>query len=473
MPTTQTNKKILDLKRWEFCTPTATATGAGQCADLSRHVQQNVLLLQSATLARLYSVEEDGWITLPSPALTGSPLDGSGICAGAWSTGTTVGASTLTASAGSTTTITTNQTLARDLRGYPIHIVSGPNAGVTLTISSNTLGANAVITVPAQASAFTNATVYRLGTPTWYVVCSGTQSAGTFRKYDYATNTWTTLSQTGLPTLGTDGVLVATPSWQWTDYLAFATGTATAGGATTITNSAKSWATNQWANYQIRIVSGTGAGQIRTVASNTGTVITVSAAWATNPDATSQYSLEGNDDFLYYIGNNAVTLYRYSISGNAWSTITPTVARAGAATAGLSGLWVSGSPDSAWTSESAIINGRRIYSHRGVSLDYYDIAANAWTSVGPAPGNETFAAGSQYAYSGRYLYSQLNQTGRWFRYDVVTNDTVGWTTALYTQATAVTGSRCWVARYVDGNTTIEYVYFVLNSLTVLLRQMVI
>jgi len=67
------------------------------------------------------------------------------------------------------------------------------------------------------------------------------------------------------------------------------TGTATSGASTTLTDTGKSFATNALANAQIRIVAGTGIGQSRTVSSNTATVITVSAAWATNPDTTSQY----------------------------------------------------------------------------------------------------------------------------------------------------------------------------------------
>jgi hypothetical protein len=69
------------------------------------------------------------------------------------------------------------------------------------------------------------------------------------------------------------------------------TSTATAGGATTLTDGAQSWVTNVWATGTVTIVSGTGAGQTRTISSNTGTVLTVSSAWTTNPNATSVYRL--------------------------------------------------------------------------------------------------------------------------------------------------------------------------------------
>lgn len=75
----------------------------------------------------------------------------------------------------------------------------------------------------------------------------------------------------------------------------FYTGTATAGGATTLTDSGAAWPVNAFApnahTWRVGITAGTGAGQTRNIASNTGTVLTVSAAWTTNPDATSAYRI--------------------------------------------------------------------------------------------------------------------------------------------------------------------------------------
>ena len=68
--------------------------------------------------------------------------------------------------------------------------------------------------------------------------------------------------------------------------------TATAGGASTLTDGIKAWATNQWKGFTVSITGGTGSGQKRIVASNTGTVLTVSAAWVTQPDATSTYTID-------------------------------------------------------------------------------------------------------------------------------------------------------------------------------------
>jgi len=478
MATTNGNRKILDLKRWEMCSPAPAASVAGALIASSRHYRQQQLYVVSTTAAYLYRPDEDGWVQVPSPALAGTFAAGASCVATAISTGATVAAATLTATAGTTTSFTTNQTLARDLRGYSVRIVGGPNAGQTFTIASNTIGANAVITTVETAGvAFSASTVYQLLTPRWYLLGSGTLASGSFKVYDFATNTWTTLVNTGLPaTIATDGRLIATPSMVDGETVAFATGTATAGAGSTITNGAKAWTTNQWTNYQIRITGGTGAGQIRTIASNTGTVITVSAAWATNPDATSTYEITGNDDFLYYIGNNAVTMYRYSISGNSWSTLSPGVARSAAPAAGASGHWFWDADEPEWTNENAIQNGRYIYSVRGgasTAIDRYDIAANSWSVVTYAPATDTFTTGTKYVLVEGNLYIQKDATGRWFRYHIPTNEIDGWGTCLYPNGAAIVGDTAFDAFYKDGATTIRYVYMLLNTSTVMLRQMII
>jgi hypothetical protein len=478
MPTTNLNKKGLNLKRWEPLQSALSATVAGANISMSNVYKQIALYINSNTTSWLYNPEEDGFVPLPSPALATTFGAGVSVCAGHFSIGASTGLQALTATGGSTSTIITNQTLTRDLRGYSVQIVGGPNAGLTIPIVSNTIGANAVIRVDTQSSAFTASTTYRLLTPVWYVIGGSTLASGSFKKYDFATNTWTTLTQTGLPaSITTDSVLVSTPSYQGSSYVSFVTGTASAGAASTLTNSAKNWATNQWANYQIRITSGTGVGQIRTISSNTSTVITVGTAWATQPSTDSVYSIEGNDDFIYYMGSGVVTLYRYSITSNTWTTLSPTAARSVAPGAGMSGIWAWGVTDSDWNSEDTIINGRRIYSFRGAAssaLDYYDIALNTWVStVTYSPQTETFTNGTKYAYYRNFIYIQKDATLRWYRLNLPTSEMYGWTSINNTSGGGVVGNTAYIYLYVDGATIIPYVYFIYNTSTLHDRQMII
>jgi hypothetical protein len=322
-------------------------------------------------------------------------------------------------------------------------------------------------------------------TPRFYVInaitAAGTTTAAVFRFYDLATNTWQS-AETGATdgiapaaVIATDSRLVATPSWLDSDYQSFATGTATSATGTTLANSAKTWATNQWANSQVRIVSGTGAGQIRSITSNTGTTLTV-PTWTTTPDATSVYSIEGNDDYIYYLGNAAVTMYRYSISAGTWTTLSPVAARGAAPGAALSAHWVWGATQPDWTNESEIRNGRYIYSLRGggsAAMDRYDIAGNTWAAITYSPAVDTFTTGSKYVYLGDYLYMQKEATGRWLRFNVSTSEVDGSTQILYPQGAPAVGDTAFDVTFHDGVTDITYLYMILNTSAVTLRQMVI
>lgn len=68
-------------------------------------------------------------------------------------------------------------------------------------------------------------------------------------------------------------------------------GTATAGGANTLTDAGAGWTVDAFVGCLVRITGGTGAGQTRTIASNTPTVLTTTTNWSTNPDATSLYEI--------------------------------------------------------------------------------------------------------------------------------------------------------------------------------------
>jgi len=77
-----------------------------------------------------------------------------------------------------------------------------------------------------------------------------------------------------------------------------AMGKAESGTINALTDSDKSWTSDEWAGETIEITRGTGSGQTRTVASNTDTVITVSSDWVTNPDATSEYRVTSGHEWI-------------------------------------------------------------------------------------------------------------------------------------------------------------------------------
>lgn len=467
MATTLAKTSLIELSRWEICQTTPAFQPNVECRLMAscRHVKPVGYLMQSNSSYYIYHFDTDAWqAKFDQGSLTTGGV-GSTVVASTWSTGSTVGVSSLTATSGTTTSIVTNQNFVRDLRGYKVHILSGPNAGATLTITGNTTGANSTIYVDAQASAFSASTTYRLLTPRFY--WNWSSGASSFKVYDYATDSVVSLSLTNGPgSSSNDAMLVSTPSWKDSGYLAFATGTATSATASTLVNSAKNWTTNQWSNSQVRIVSGTGAGQIRTISSNTATTLTISANWTTTPDSTSTYSIEGNDDYLYWSGNGTNTLLRYSISGNSWTSL---ATRAAVTGAGCQGFWPHNVTDAAWTSESSIQNGRYIYSQRGSNnvLDIYDIALNSWTA-------KTYTSAyvptsnnlRKFCYPGGdfyYLFDESGQLGGALRWHIPSWSISGGfqkvPTTVGLSGGTLGGQSTFDAVFTDGNTSITYIYY--------------
>lgn len=304
----------------------------------------------------------------------------------------------------------------------------------------------------------------------YWVICIDGTGEGQFAQI--TSNTATALSFSAVTT-GFD----ATSVYEILGQRPFAMGVATAGASTTLTNSAKSWTTNQWTNYQVKILSGTGIGQIRTISSNTGTVLTVSSAWTTNPDTTSVYVIQGNEDYIYLAGNAAVTMYRYSISGNSWTVMAPTVARAGAPSTGMSLNWVCNTEQDSWYNESDFREGRYLYSCRAgatATIDRFDIAggtsgAGAWVAV-TYVGTETFTTGSSAFADSRYIYIRKDATNRFFKYSITGNYMEPLSVNMYTDGAALLGQKVWV-KGLNSNNSIKWLYSLQNTGTALHRLM--
>jgi len=72
----------------------------------------------------------------------------------------------------------------------------------------------------------------------------------------------------------------------------YATGTSTGSNAiNNFNDTGKAWTPGQYRGAELRIVSGTGAGQYRSIGGNSATQLLIADAWATTPDATSVYEV--------------------------------------------------------------------------------------------------------------------------------------------------------------------------------------
>ena len=472
MATTANLRKLLHRKCWEMCTPSLgplqaanTSSGSFVVSDKFNLIPGSLaFFVNSASGIFRYDGDEDSWVQLPNSGIAGAFA--AGACGEFRALGAMGGVFTQTATAGTTTTLTTSLTLVRNLVGRRIRVIDGAGVGYDGTIASNTLGATSVVTVtPPSGVAFGATTKFQIYSGSLWFMNAGTTAVG-FAVYDLATNVWTQRSVTNLPTAwGTEGQLVSTIGAAGS----FATGTSTGSNtSTTLNNTGKAWATNMWANYQVRITAGTGIGQIRVITSNTATALTV-AAWTVTPDATSVYSIEGNDDQFFLLGNNNVTLYRFTVSTNTWATVTPGAARSGAPGGGCTANWIDGVPG--WDKETQVAlysttlfrqNGRYLFSFRGNAtntLDVYDIAANTWIS-GVAYGNqmETFAAGSSSFDFDGSIYLQKEATGRLFKFTLADWTMKSISATPLSQGTSVGGQKMFLLPFTDGGTRLDFLY---------------
>lgn len=479
-----TNKlnKIVNLKIWETIgiNPYGImGSGAFITGDtVSDFIPEgdNIFVVLSSTSAQRYSAAENAFVAITSPGLGGT--FGPGTCGETMVYGAPGGVLLQSATAGTTSTITTNLNIVANLVGKKIKIAGGPNAGGQYTIAHNTIGANAVITLTATAPlAFSAATKYYLCTGSLWVFNAGTLSSSSFRVFDYATNTWTSRSITALPTTwGTEGQLVRQHSI--TDN--YASGTVAAATSTTLVVNGLTGTGWNYTNFEVEIVSGTGVGQVRVISAGTTSTLTVATAWTTIPDSTSTYVIKGNRNVLWLLGNGATTIYQFDIALNTWTTITPTSERGGAMVSG-------GTADVVKDNQDWIVpvvasgniggqNGRYIYSFRGnaSSLDIYDIALNTWRAVsyGNANGEWIWNASCAIA-DGKYVYIANGSSGRHFRFNTTTNSLEPWSFNIYPQSTATNGDKLLIVKYKSGNDTLTWLYSLGHSINIVQRVLLI
>lgn len=467
MSYTNTNITLLDKKEAQTMCNLPIATAAGSCFIAPQSgVRNNAMYVTSATVVYLYNHEDDGFMQIASPALAGTFGAGCCGCRHPWSI-------PYTANGGSTTTLTVS-TATHPLTGVcvgsTLEMLSGTaaNIGLRRTVTEFSIsGTTATITLDSALPAVVaNTDTFKMTTGRFYVLNAGTVAENSFKVFDNCTMAWqSSLATTGLPAAwGTSGKMVST----YTRLDVFATGTATSGSATTLVNSAKSWTTDQWIGYQVRITAGTGCGQVRTITDSDATSLTF--ATGATIDNTSQYSIEGNEDYLYLLGNGATAFYRYSISGNSWTTMT---ARTAASSTVMMAEWIGITGDTDWGNENDIQDGKYIYSPRGqatATLYRYNISKNTWETIS-YNSLETFTTGSSMTAYKNNIYIHQNATGRFFQYNISGNYMAGYFTDPYTQSTAREGDKIWL-KLLDEAGSVVWIYYALNNLTTLRRIMV-
>lgn len=215
------------------------------------------------------------------------------------------------------------------------------------------------------------------------------------------------------------------------------------------------WVINQFANSDVVIISGKGAGQRRRIASNTATTITLSAAvtgnvntgnWATIPDTTSVYTVQPSSDFLYYTpGSTSANFYKIDIATGASTTAWVTLAATPAAFAGGGNLtW----PDA--------VGGFNLFGMRGAATAtfyQYNIGLNTWTTLAMRTGVETFTTGaSSTLWDGqRKMIIQKEGTTRVYALNLSSRELEPLSTMPYAAPSVNDGKRAKFVKAADGS----------------------
>ena len=95
------------------------------------------------------------------------------------------------------------------------------------------------------------------------------------------------------------------------------TAVASATAKTVVTASAMT--INDYKNFEVRIVSGTGIGQSRDISSNSATTFYLSQPWEITPDATSSYQVWRDVGKIFLAGGGYADLLQYSADRDQWS----------------------------------------------------------------------------------------------------------------------------------------------------------
>lgn len=518
MATTVDFKDVLDIPFWRLESPTigASAAGVSMCNDLRNNEDRipYLFLLRGNTTLEAFDPTTSDWMPLVSPALAGT------FGAGAVTVFHPSQGPRGTIAAGATTTSVTLTTALPAAvgvnrlancgagKGFKIRIIDNGAGGSGKIeeryISANTSGTTPVLTLDSALS-FTPVTGSNYEILSGRIFCLGaaTLAAGIWKYVDFACNVASSnLATTNLPaTIGTDSEAIAMSElhvpYSRKPGEGFVPGSSTYNGgllncvlatgtptSTTLQGtSTNSLRTNEYANFQIRVVEDTtnttAVGQRRRIASHTSGLtpnFTVSSAWTVTPSVDAKFVIENDDDRILVRSSATTASYIYNIAANTWdSTTVP--ASGGAVGAGLI-LGQSFSID--WDTTG---NARHsfIYSFRGgatATLDVLDWSTMTWTNAAPYGNSaQTFTTGTCATHGtatkqGRFLHININGGQRTARFDMEHRILDPGTYLKLVQGTAVVGRKMATALFVDGSTKLGQLYVLGNTSSVLMSMTV-
>jgi len=147
----------------------------------------------------------------------------------------------------------------------------------------------------------------------WYISSIASGAGYTITYYDVIADIWYNKTSTFnlfSVSMGTDACsekFLEYPNYVLVDN-------ATSGTAKTLTDTSLaslSLSANQYTNYAIGILSGTGVGQYRSIVASTSSTFFVGESWETTPDSTSQYGIYRDVNKFYWQGGGQAAIFQY------------------------------------------------------------------------------------------------------------------------------------------------------------------
>jgi hypothetical protein len=139
------------------------------------------------------------------------------------------------------------------------------------------------------------------------------------QSYDVLNDSWYQNTSVGAGILNTNlATDVALESLNESSVGVLLNSTVSSASSNAITLSA-SMTNNQYANYIIRVVSGTGAGQDRLIVSSSGSTININRKWDAVPDNTSVVKIVADNNKIYMTNGGNGALLEYDAFNDVWS----------------------------------------------------------------------------------------------------------------------------------------------------------
>ena len=200
-----------------------------------------------------------------------------------------------------------------DNQGFPTAFSGG--SWSTYELSTQTV----TFDTPLTTAATTDSRFMIQSGVIWLMSSASSAPFFTWQMYDVLTDVWyqkTTPQNIFGGALGTEVAITPLDEVE----AAYISSTATSATSRRLTDTTQMMVNDQYRNYQIRLIGGTGAGQRRRIVSNIDRTFEVDAKWTIIPDATTTYEIWPDTNLIHFAGSAQAMHLAYDVEADQWVT---------------------------------------------------------------------------------------------------------------------------------------------------------